>query len=186
MLSRLRVNALALICALASIDCQCSDNLIDASSPVPDIDICFKPAPEQDEICYSELKAARPAECVAEGDCALPELNADFGTVELGVSSALPVRVLNKGGALLVVETPRAGAGSSTAFRLNPAPVQNETYLEIGTGDEATFELTFRGNVCGTQTARVIITSNDAEIPEGASELSSHLTHRFISTSTRM
>ena len=167
MLSRLRVNALALICALASIDCQCSDNLIDASSPVPDIDICFKPAPEQDEICYSELKAARPAECVAEGDCALPELNADFGTVELGVSSALPVRVLNKGGALLVVETPRAGAGSSTAFRLNPAPVQNETYLEIGTGDEATFELTFRGNVCGTQTARVIITSNDAEIPEG-------------------
>ena len=56
------------------------------------------------------------------------------------------MRVLNKGGALLVVETPRAGAGSSTAFRLNPAPVQNETYLEIGTGDEATFELTFRGN----------------------------------------
>ena len=45
--------------------------------------------------------------------------------------------------------------------------MQNETYLEIGTGDEATFELTFRGNVCGTQTARVIITSNDAEIPEG-------------------
>ena len=167
MFSRVRILASVLLCALSTMDCQCSDNLIDASSPVPDIDICYVPSPGQDEVCYSDLKAARPSECVAEGDCALPEMNADFGTVDLGVSSALAVRVINRGGALLNVDAPRAGAGSSTSFRLNPAAAQNETYLEVATGTEATFELTFRGSICGTQSARIILTSNDAEIPEG-------------------
>ena len=63
------------------------------------------------------------------------------------------MRVLNKGGALWWSRH-LARVWLINCLSPEPSAGANETYLEIGTVDEATFELIFRGNVCGTQTAR--------------------------------
>ena len=134
---------LLVLCSFLFVDCNCSEGLIGASPEPPQIDICFVPEPGQEEICYRQLKAARTQEnCSENGECALPELNANLGKIPVNGSGELTFRVLNVGSAPLELYNINQAPGSSPRFRITPIPETNETdiYTVIEPGGEFQFQ----------------------------------------------
>lgn len=152
------------------VGCQCSEGLEGVSPDLPKIDVCVASVPGGEEICYESLKAAtREENCSASGECVLPELNADVGRVVAGGDTRLPVTVKNLGDADLIFYNPTVATGSSTQFRIAPGVSQDPQgiYIVLEPGETFQFEAELRGNLCGPQTARWVLTSNDGRVPEG-------------------
>ncbi len=176
----------AILLPLTVARCTCNEGLGSAAPPVPDIDVCVKPAPDAaGEVCYqAEKNRLREDLCRGiepGGECRLASLTANLGRVVANSSGALEVRVVNKGFAPLRLLNPPPVPGNSGRFRLDPAqpPGPDAVYLEVpgrerlpggdaGPEQTKTFNVTISGTVCGPHSARILLRSNDAEVPETA------------------
>jgi hypothetical protein len=79
------------------------------------------------------------------------------------------VTVKNLGDSDLIFYNPTVATGSSTQFRIAPGVSQDPQgiYIVLEPGENFVFEAELRGNLCGPQTARWVLTSNDGRVPEG-------------------
>jgi hypothetical protein len=156
------------VLALGLSRCTCAGGLGSADPNVPQIDICVRPTPAADEVCYDQIRIDRAAElCAGGGTCLLPELSADLGRIEANASGILAVRIKNIGTEVLKIFTPVLAPGSSIRFRLdNPEqPDAENVYVKIPPATEYVMNVKLSGASCGTQIGRFVITSNDAETP---------------------
>ncbi|MEE8408790.1 MAG: choice-of-anchor D domain-containing protein, partial [Myxococcota bacterium] len=162
--------ALIVLVPLLVARCNCNEELGSAAPPVPKIDICISQTPGADETCYEAIKQARYGElCTGDGECLLPELDADLGRIDAGATGVLAVRVRNLGGADLTFFNPTRAPGTSNRFSIDPPDSPGDgPYAVIPGGGEFVFTVELKGTLCGTHGARIVLTSNDAEMPRNA------------------
>lgn len=150
--------------------CQCSEGLEGVETSVPKIDVCVSPEPGAEEVCYEALKSAtRQENCSSNGECVLPELSANVGRIAAGGATGMPVTVKNVGEEDLVFYNPTVATGSSSQFRISPAvsPDPAGIYIVLAPAESFQFQVELRGSLCGPQSARWVLTSNDGRVPEG-------------------
>ncbi len=159
------------LAAMSLIFTACADeNLGGANLSVPQIDVCVPSAVSGEDICYEAEKVTRVDELCSEEDvCRTPILDVDLGVIDAGGSGSATIRVKNVGDGTLNLYSPSTAPGSSTRYRLEPAQDPTEAnYAVLKKNEDFKFQIILRGTMCGEHKATLLLSSNDAAIPEDA------------------